>query len=247
MNNIIGNAEKVETLCGTIKYPGSGDSAYQVALNNGFSGTETEWLSSLKGEKGNPFTYNDFTEEQLEGLKGERGEQGEKGERGEAGTVKFIVANELPTTGIDETAIYMIPAGSTTEGNTYEEYIYVNGEWESLGSASVNVDLADYVKNTDIATSDKVGVVKANRNFGIDIRSDGILILSSASKSEIDIRANTSRTFTINLLDYAVKKALSDCKLADTDVWTEEEKAKARELIGAVGQEQIAEVIGGAY
>ena len=29
-----------------------GDSAYEVAVNNGFKGTETEWLTSLKGEQG---------------------------------------------------------------------------------------------------------------------------------------------------------------------------------------------------
>lgn len=30
----------------------SGDSAYQIAVENGFVGTEEEWLESLKGEKG---------------------------------------------------------------------------------------------------------------------------------------------------------------------------------------------------
>ena len=42
-----------------------------------------EQLASLKGEqgeKGEPFTYEDFTPEQLEALKGEKGAQGEKGE-----------------------------------------------------------------------------------------------------------------------------------------------------------------------
>jgi hypothetical protein len=29
-----------------------GKSAYEVALDNGFEGTEEEWLASLKGEKG---------------------------------------------------------------------------------------------------------------------------------------------------------------------------------------------------
>ena len=29
-----------------------GDSAYQVAVNNGFEGAETEWLASLNGAKG---------------------------------------------------------------------------------------------------------------------------------------------------------------------------------------------------
>lgn len=31
-----------------------GDSAYQVAVNNGFVGTEEEWLASLQGPKGDP-------------------------------------------------------------------------------------------------------------------------------------------------------------------------------------------------
>ena len=30
-----------------------GDSAYQIAVQNGFNGTEQEWLASLKGEQGN--------------------------------------------------------------------------------------------------------------------------------------------------------------------------------------------------
>ena len=44
-----------------------GKSAYELALSNGFEGTEQEWLQSLKGEqgmqgdKGEAFTYNDFT------------------------------------------------------------------------------------------------------------------------------------------------------------------------------------------
>lgn len=62
-----------------------GLSAYQVAVENGFLGNETEWLASLvgdkgetgdKGEKGDAFTYDDFTESQLADLKGEQGETG---------------------------------------------------------------------------------------------------------------------------------------------------------------------------
>ena len=51
----------------------SGKSAYTIATENGFSGTEEEWLLSLKG---NPFTYSDFTPEQLTGLTGPRGATG---------------------------------------------------------------------------------------------------------------------------------------------------------------------------
>lgn len=56
-----------------------GKSAYDVAVDNGFEGSESEWLESLKGEpgdKGNPFTYDDFTSEQLESLRGRQGDPG---------------------------------------------------------------------------------------------------------------------------------------------------------------------------
>lgn len=35
---------------------GAGESAYQVAVRHGYTGTEAEWLASLKGEKGDPGT-----------------------------------------------------------------------------------------------------------------------------------------------------------------------------------------------
>ena len=47
-----------------------GASAYDVAVKNGFEGSETDWLVSLHGAKGDP---------------GERGEKGEKGDPGEQG------------------------------------------------------------------------------------------------------------------------------------------------------------------
>lgn len=86
-----------------------GYSNYELAVMNGFEGTEQEYLNSLKGEKGDTgeqgvqgiqglqgeqgvqgekgdaFTYEDFTEEQLALLKGDKGDKGEKGDQGEKG------------------------------------------------------------------------------------------------------------------------------------------------------------------
>ena len=129
----------------------SAKSAYQVAVDNGFKGTEAEWLASLKGpqgekgdgglsaymlakkydgftgslpewldslvgpqgpkgekgdkgeqgpqgpqgEKGAPFTYKDFTEEQLQeliGPRGPEGKQGPQGEKGDAGLSAYMLA-----------------------------------------------------------------------------------------------------------------------------------------------------------
>lgn len=49
---------------GGLAVDASGLSAYEIAVSNGFVGTETAWLASLKGERG---------------AKGEQGEQGEPG------------------------------------------------------------------------------------------------------------------------------------------------------------------------
>ena len=74
---------------------GLGKSAYAIAVAHGFRGTEQEWLDSLKGlqgpqgepgPKGDPFTYADFTAEQLAALKGPKGDKGEDGRDGASAT-----------------------------------------------------------------------------------------------------------------------------------------------------------------
>ena len=89
-----------------------GKSAYEVAVENGFSGTEEEWLASLKGatgapgadgkdgtdgktpyvgDNGNWYIGADDTGKPSRGAKGEKGDtgaqgiQGEKGEKGDKG------------------------------------------------------------------------------------------------------------------------------------------------------------------
>lgn len=105
-----------------------GKSAYEVAVKNGFSGTEVEWLASLKGEKGDAFTYSDFTSEQLAALKGEKGDaftysdftaeqlaalKGEKGDKPIKGTDYF--------TNTDKTEIVdaVLAAMPNAEGVSY--------------------------------------------------------------------------------------------------------------------------------
>lgn len=68
-------------------------SAYAIAQKHGYTGTEAEWLASLKGDKGDKgdaFTYDMFTAEQLEALKvkgdkGDKGDAGAKGDKGDPG------------------------------------------------------------------------------------------------------------------------------------------------------------------
>lgn len=66
-----------------------GLSAYQVAVNNGFSGTEAEWLASLQGSDGSPGA---------QGEPGMQGEQGLPGADGAPGTTSWGGITDKPTT-----------------------------------------------------------------------------------------------------------------------------------------------------
>lgn len=61
--------DKGVTCSSVITVPANGLSAYEIAVRHGFEGTEEEWLESLKGEKGDAFTYEDFTPGQIADLK----------------------------------------------------------------------------------------------------------------------------------------------------------------------------------
>src|SRR5690625_1820254 len=54
-----------------------GKSAYEIAVEHGFVGSEEEWLESLKGEKGD------------KGDKGDAGAKGDKGDKGDPGADGF--------------------------------------------------------------------------------------------------------------------------------------------------------------
>lgn len=86
-----------------------GKSAYQVAVDNGFIGTEQEWLASLKGDKGDTGATGAQGEKGEKGDKGDKGDTGATGAQGEKGDayvlaaqdksdIAAIVLSELPTT-----------------------------------------------------------------------------------------------------------------------------------------------------
>lgn len=68
-----------------------GKSAYEIAVDNGFEGTEQQWLDSLKGSSQSAYDIwlaNGHTGSEadfLEWLKGEKGDKGDKGDTGAQG------------------------------------------------------------------------------------------------------------------------------------------------------------------
>ena len=142
-----------------------GDSAYKIALDNGFRGTQQDWLESLKGEpgeQGEPGKNGvDITEggsayeialaegfkgtrkEWLESLKGEPGEPGEKGEKGEPGEDGF---------GVDGASAYEIALENGFRGNIQDFLDSLVGEPGRDGTDGIDgIDGIDGLSAYEIA------------------------------------------------------------------------------------------------
>lgn len=114
-------AEQLPDIIGEPGPPGL--SAYQVAVVEGYEGTEAEWLESLVGADGEDGAsayqvavaegYTGTEAEWLASLVGPRGPEGPQGEQGEAGTGVRILGSlpdpdELPGTGNEVGDAYLI-------------------------------------------------------------------------------------------------------------------------------------------
>ena len=75
----------------------------------------------------------------------------------------IVVVENLPTSNISPTTIYIKKTSTTETGNLYTEYIYVNDVWEELGTQTLdlsgytttealNTALAEYTKTENLAT-----------------------------------------------------------------------------------------------
>lgn len=56
-------------------------------------------------------------------------------------TLDIKVVSTLPTSGISSKVMYLVPSANGTN-DQYDQYIYVNGQWERIGSGMIAVDSA---------------------------------------------------------------------------------------------------------
>lgn len=80
------------------------------------------------------------------------------------------VVQELPTTGIKEHTIYLVPKTGETN-DVYDEYIKVNDAWEMIGNTQI--DLSNYVQKTDYADGTNAGVIKVTSGSGLRMIAGG--------------------------------------------------------------------------
>ena len=96
-----------------------------------------------------------------------------------AGHLKRAVVQELPSSDIDENTLYMVLAQS---GDHYEEYMYINGAWDMVGTTGDGGSGGGY--QLPVATDARLGGVKASSlaNY-VNVTQEGFMTLNDVSTS----------------------------------------------------------------
>ena len=207
---------------------------------------EFDVMDGNKGDKGDAFTYSDFTAEQLAALKGEKGDTG-SGLR-ILGYYETLTALESSVTNPSVGDAYGI--GSS---EPYDIYIYtgING-WVNNGALQgakgedghtpeKGIDYFTDADKQEIATAasemigqatdTKQGLVMVNGENGIGVNTeDGSLYIKSATEAEINDKTHSYNPIVPNNLNYAVKAGLT----SNSITLTKAEKTSALNWIGAI-------------
>ena len=148
-----GNIEKVQTECksyteqritelknsgeigGTGEKGADGKSAYQIAVEKGFTGDETAWLASLKGAKGDKGNTGPQGPQGPTGPAGPQGKQGIQGIQGPKGAD----GKSINVKGSVNTAADLKKLSNVSDGDGYVTadnghlHVYSNSSWVDVG------------------------------------------------------------------------------------------------------------------
>lgn len=186
-----------------------GKSAYQIAVEAGYTGTETEWLASLKGEKG------DAGEAGAPGEKGEKGDRGEKGETGVAGkdgtNGKDGADGFSPSTKVEKTGNVVTITMTDKDGTTTESF-----------TEGADVDLTPYAtkafNSVRLGNSGEYMFTASNKSdtitFGVD---GGITIEIDKDRKSVIIGCHTHDNKGILDATEAAYTADKDKKLTEIE------------------------------
>lgn len=219
------------------RYDWRGYSAYEIAVQHGYTGTEEEWLASLHGADGATGP---------QGETGATGPQGPKGDVGETGP-----QGQTGTTG---------PQGPKGDkGDPGDDYILTEQDKQEIaGLVDTLVDdvqingtsiLSNGVANIPKATSSALGVVQVSSSTGLDVTSGGNIRVYRAQGNDVKNGTHGYRPITPSMQDasafYGLAKAAGDTTQSQSSnavgTYTEEAKTAIRTMLGLDTASLVAE------
>lgn len=145
-----------------------GKSAYQLAVNNGFVGTEAEWITSLKGETGPIGPAGPQGEIGETGATGPIGPRGERGEVGPKGDSYQITENDYAAIA----GMVSVPSKTSelTNDSNFVTDIRLNGESVVNQNGSIDLQLGnlDTTLGETITCNQSIGGIAAGTTFSED-------------------------------------------------------------------------------
>lgn len=163
-----------------------GLSAYQVAVQHGFEGTEDEWLISLKGEKGETGPKGD------KGDTGEKGATGERGEKGDPGSDASVTKQNVEA----------VLTGDITSHNHDSRYISKNNTGTYTPTADYHPATKKYVDDT-VAAVDVTEQIsgKADKTY-VDSKLDTKVDKEEGKGLSTNDYSDNDRQKVSNIVDY---------------------------------------------
>lgn len=111
--------------------------------------------------------------------------------------ISMTIVNALPTEDISATTIYLVPSATSATNNIYDEFVYVNNQWEQIGSTAIDL--------TNIYTKTEV---------------NSLLTSQSTSQSTIDSTQNSQLTSLTNK-DTSLSLSMSEVASSAASLSTE--------------------------
>lgn len=195
-----------------------GKSAYLLAVEHGYSGSESEWLTSLKGEKG------DAGQPGERGEKGDPGEQGIPGEKGDTGadgkdgfSPIAAVAKDgsvvtITITDVNGTTTVTLTEGAAVDLTPYAKTVYVDEKVQELSLSITHLEESAHTHdNLDVLN--KISGTEWTQLVSTKHYHNNIETLNSISPADYE---NLSSKFPARIT--ALEDSLGDIATALADI-----------------------------
>ena len=173
---------------GLTKKAPNGKSAYEVAVDNGFAGTEAEWLASLVGPQGNT---------------GATGPEGNKGATGDNGASLYLGYDGYLWTGTERTEYKCEVANPTTAAESTMGIVntmrFVDNHYADVSTNTIAL-MANYMPT--IAKTQYSGTIV--ESVQVYVENAGTLHIGTAKVADVVSARTTGATYTVSSTSYDV-------------------------------------------